>query len=1290
MTTDYLATALRAVSELIDGYVGGGDPGLVLGKPGWDEAERLLALSVRDTPAGRQVVLSGVHRVAMFLRCRRQAAQQVGWALGEEELELAEALLGLLAQISPEQRGHQHLVAEASQLLAADPFNATVIRCALTRLRQAVEVSVGAEDHGLALGSLGGSLVDLYQLSGDRAELQEAIAVLWRALSELPPTAPVRPVLHASLGRALFLAYGEEREPSWLDSAETELRSALAELTSPGDRLPALADLAATLEARARLTGQPEDVSAAVLAARAAVALMPRDNPSFPQFSGMLGRLLGQRWASEADESVVDEWVGAMRAALPAEVLAERRVQEPEALAVDLMELATALTASSDQLEEGAQELDEAITLLRAVVQLLPDSMNALSALGVTLRTRALRGGGPGTDLGEAVELLTAAMVRGGTAEVEVDLGETLRYRFAETGAEADLDSAISSLRRALRSPGLAVNFRYKASVGLGTALHSRYLAGSNESDLDESIEFFARAKELSTVESMDWFDAVNGLAGALLERYQRMGLSVDIQDAVREFEHLDELSPADPSARGALLLRRGTAYWQRHAHFGEFADSTRAVQLLRQALELLPPEGTAHRDARIVLGSALATRARQRGSSTEGAEAVRCFQSALLGMELDDPERPNTWVSLALALSEQGQRIRQVPLLDEAVRAYRMALDFQASHRTLENARLGLGSALAVRASLSRQVADLDEAVPVLRELLAVTDPRPDRHAGVRINLATALKLRHELVGDRGDLHEAIAAVTEGMARSTETTEPLLRVHLAELLRARDEPGDAAAAHEAFREVAGNPRVPSWLRLHSARCGGALAVRTARWEEAVSGYAQAVDLLSLVAWPGLARQDQQDYLQDNSGLASEAAAVALSAGRPETAVELLEHGRAVLWSQALETRGDPAYGSVAQLREQWPELAGELERVRADLRAAAEADLSELAHREQELVARIRALPGFAGFARRKGFAELRLAATQGPVVLLTASRERCDALIVTAEHEVRVVPLEITLAQTAEQSIRVLNLPLGKGFGGYVTAQETLLEVLDWLADNVVEPVLRALPDAGRLWWCPVGPFALLPLHAAADQVVSSYTTTLTTLLRARNRPSTQDRRRLVVGVAGTPPLRNVAEEVALVQREGSTLLGEAATADRVLAELASHPWLHIACHAWQDTGDPSRSALALHDRPLTVAEIAGRDLAHAEFAFLSACETAASAQLLDESISLASALHLAGYRDVIGTLWPIQDRCELAAEVYRSLDGTPPTGPAEALHRAAHRLRRDHPDEPSMWAGFLHHGP
>ncbi len=64
-------------------------------------------------------------------------------------------------------------------------------------------------------------------------------------------------------------------------------------------------------------------------------------------------------------------------------------------------------------------------------------------------------------------------------------------------------------------------------------------------------------------------------------------------------------------------------------------------------------------------------------------------------------------------------------------------------------------------------------------------------------------------------------------------------------------------------------------------------------------------------------------------------------------------------------------------------------------------------------------------------------------------------------------------------------------------------------------------------------------------------------------------------------------------------------------------------------------------------------------AELAFLSACETAQpGARLADEAIHLASAFSLAGYRHVIGTLWPVGDQhaVDIADDIYTTRGDSP----------------------------------
>jgi len=240
-----------------------------------------------------------------------------------------------------------------------------------------------------------------------------------------------------------------------------------------------------------------------------------------------------------------------------------------------------------------------------------------------------------------------------------------------------------------------------------------------------------------------------------------------------------------------------------------------------------------------------------------------------------------------------------------------------------------------------------------------------------------------------------------------------------------------------------------------------------------------------------------------------------------------------------------------------------------------------------------------------------------------------------------------------------------------GSLRRQRVIRDTLGWLWDAVVEPVLKKMPSAAdgvstlpRVWWMPTGLLGLFPFHAAGhlgepgalDAVISSYIPTLR---------------------ADTP-----------------LLLDEAATTSRVLAALPEATWAHFACHASADLTTPSRSGLALHDATLALPDISQLHLGHAELAYLSACSTAdRGVRLADESLHLASAFQLAGFRHVIASLWPVNDRIAATAAdaVYERLSDTPTADHAPiALHDVVLELRDKESDRPDLWAALIHSGP
>jgi len=471
-----------------------------------------------------------------------------------------------------------------------------------------------------------------------------------------------------------------------------------------------------------------------------------------------------------------------------------------------------------------------------------------------------------------------------------------------------------------------------------------------------------------------------------------------------------------------------------------------------------------------------------------------------------------------------------------------------------------------------------------------------------------------------------------------------------------------------------------------------------------------------------------------------DAAAMAIQAGQPECAVELLEQGRGVLLARQLE-----AHGGRALLRERAPELAGQLADLDHALRAPALArPISEdnqpgragppsspadqrirLAQERDLVMTQIRARADLAELVSPPRFSRLQAAAVRGPVVIVNVSTYRCDALIVQAST-VTTMPLPgVTAESVAEQADTLISATDN-------AQRRTVAEVLEWLWDRIVGPVLTSLgltsrPQPGQrfphLWWCPTGLAAFLPLHAAGhypattpvpntalDLVISSYTPTLRTLIQLRERttdPITPDHGPLIVAMPQTPgaaPLNDAEQEAEDLARRFPAcqrLDGATATHAAVTATLPNHPWAHFSCHGVQDLNDPSRSGLQLHDQRLTIQQISNLELSGTEFAYLSACDTyRTSPGIPDEGITLASALQLAGYQHVIATLWQISGltASDLARRFYdliaRNSNGATiidVSASAEALRAAVSALREESPTIPPFdLVAYIHTGP
>jgi hypothetical protein len=282
----------------------------------------------------------------------------------------------------------------------------------------------------------------------------------------------------------------------------------------------------------------------------------------------------------------------------------------------------------------------------------------------------------------------------------------------------------------------------------------------------------------------------------------------------------------------------------------------------------------------------------------------------------------------------------------------------------------------------------------------------------------------------------------------------------------------------------------------------------------------------------------------------------------------------------------------------------------------------------------------------------------------------------------------------------------------------QREFINVLRSIWRGVGCPIVDALsslniPRFGRVWWCPSSLFTLLPIHAAGlydgtrsnfpDLFISSYISTASNLLRVSSTTeihessfSTTGRLLFVGHTGGNLHIDKELTSIQSIEVIGTTSLREEdATPVAVLAAMAKFRWIHLSCHGQVVHEKPLDSYFDLQGGGLRVQDIMSAHLEHAEFAFLSACHSAAGGTtMLDESIHLASSLQFAGFRSAVGTMWEMHDSVapDLAKHFYTNIMklGGRHTDAAKALHLATRQLRRANENlPPNRWAMFIHIG-
>jgi len=966
-------------------------------------------------------------------------------------------------------------------------------------------------------------------------------------------------------------------------------------------------------------------------------------------------------------------------------------------------------------------------------------------------------------ELDTAIGLMQRLPLRDLTSDMSihfyVSLSQAWRDRYDWAGDPADLENAIEQCLAARATGQSAVEAKFGYQGDLDKLLTRRYERTGRAEHLDEVVtERAARLADAADADRSHWRMQ---LASSLADRLEQRGDPADLREAVRQCRAAAaETTGVDRGSALTLLFKILSGAFV--AGEQPTDDLSELIAAGSAALELLPEDENVVPSVRTNLGYFQLRRYERTGDSADLVNALELLQKAVETLPEDDVRRVTARARLAEALvMRHEQTVRQSAAhgfgtavfsdLQQAIDLLTWCVD-QASADDEQRARFlrDLGDAYRVGADTDNRPDMLDGAVDALREVVALggEDPSKALH-----ELARALHQRFMALRREADLTEAIGLSEKAIANAGPGThkELIAQLGLAEGLAMRlildpSNDTDRRAAMEVYRRAAHAERAGLSARVSASYAWARIAHEGGYLAEALAGYESMLTLMAEMAPIGLDDADRLRLLAQEDGRPALAVACAVAVGQPERAVELLEQGR-MMTAPAVSVAAD----DVEALRQRRPDLAGIVDAAHAELTAAAgrnevmflpvgvtlaregrheQRQRRDAAARNwQDAVAQVRGVPGFEGFLAPAGFAVLRNAAQAGPVVVLNASPDRCDALIVRVSG-VDVVPLPVTheeaLAWVNRYGDAVTELNrAAQTLVGRQAAENELSRVLAWLWDSTAQPVLDALGLLGvvadgpwpRVRWSPGGLFSLFPLHAAGrtpedgvlDRVQSSYAPSLRLLASLNStadaRASDGPRRLLAVGLAQTPRLKNsdlpnvsreLAAATAACPAERQTVLRDAlATRAAVEAALPEHDVLHFACHGRQFPRDPLSSELHLYDRPLSVGDLRWSSLRRARLAVLSACQTAlGGTTLMDEGLHLGAALHMAGCRDVVGTLWTVPDTsaAEIMERLYGHLrrDGELQPGlAAEALHLAVRDLRSEAADLCGAWAPFVHMG-
>ncbi|KAG8735340.1 hypothetical protein FRC10_010691 [Ceratobasidium sp. 414] len=1117
-------------------------------------------------------------------------------------------------------------------------------------------------------------------------------------------------IVLGELGQLYYARYKALGDLAGLDSSIDFLKQ---EVSLLGDediqKVMALANLGLNYRARFDHLGILADCEAAIDFQTYAFSLVPQTQPLKLGFLNDLGNTYRSRFRRLRRPGDIDLAIGLQSQVVTA---------APDEFLHKPMWLAGLGSSHYEryQIFNETHDLQLAIACYHQGVLFAPDTYQfkhlLLCQLGELYCTRFVSLG-EHPDLNAAIEHQHRAVAlmsdgdRDDMPEMLERLATSYRTRFQYFGNLSDLCQGIEFQNHALSATAASHPTYNTRLANLAEAYHSRYEHLGQDSDLDCSIELQNRAlASLSDDHPHRYRHAMN-LGRSLRSRFKTLGDIADIDASINCLTKSVLDTPAELSDRYIGLENLGSSYSERFKRLGEGADLEMAINYQTQAVSVAPDNLPLKFELMRHLGHSHLARFDSLGDLGDLGLAVNCFLKAVSLTPVMHPAVPAVLNDLGLAYKARFLSLGQHADIDLAILFQSQAISGTPEGHPWKSLFLSnIGKSYRGRFYLWKNPEDLNWAIACGNEAASLM---PDGHANASVlfkDLGDSYYERFENLGDPADAEQSIDCYMR-----------------------------------AAKSVVSSPDVRfvaslDWARV-SYNCQISLSLKA---------YQQLMNLIPHVVWLGSTVTRRYGQVTSMGDAVAEAVATAIELQRYDLALGWQEVGRSIVWNQILQLRTP-----LDELRSVNATLADRIQRIASQLDYASSAKptqiesllnaaiLEQAAQKHRQLASEwaqtvndIRRIPGFHGFLKSPKAEELREAATESTVVVINVHMRRCDALALPPNSASIVhIPLPRLSHQVAHNlqnrlanSLRGPNSRHGQRRPVYPEndTSDEFEGVMNELWMIVVEPVLEKLgliknspaTTLPRITWCTTGPLAFLPLHAAGcyseskartyRYAVSSYVPTLSVLSKSSRAPVNQFQGILAVSqedTAGYVPLPGTVAELDQIQQLAlglpfTRLDREAATASSVLDGMKGRSWAHLACHASQNSDDPTASAFQLHRSQLDLATLVHERLEHADLAFLSACQTATGHEgLPDEAIHLAAGMLMAGYRRVVATMWSIRDEDApiVVKEFYsRVLEGgVPDSGKAAyALHDAIGCLRAVVGERYfARWAPFIYMG-